>query len=96
MSVLTESTNVDQIMINEDGVIHVRTATRVFRDGVEISKIFHRATLAPGNDPATIGLTDSRCLNVLAAVHDQDTIDKFAAKVAAMEAVMSPGTVLVG
>jgi len=39
---LTEDTIVDSIDVLPDGQIQVRRANRVFRDGVEISKSYHR------------------------------------------------------
>jgi len=36
-----------QIEVLEDGHIQVRKATRVYKDGVEISKTYHRHVLAP-------------------------------------------------
>ena len=36
-----------QIEVLEDGQIQVRKATRVYKDGVEISKTYHRHVLAP-------------------------------------------------
>jgi len=39
-----------QVEVLEDGQIQVRKATRVFKDGVEISKTYHRHVLAPEAD----------------------------------------------
>jgi len=47
---LTEDTIVDSIDVLPDGQIQVRRATRVFRDGEEISKSFHRHVVSPGDD----------------------------------------------
>jgi hypothetical protein len=47
---LSKSTNVDQIVVTENGVILFREATRVFEDGVELSKTYHRSSLTPGQD----------------------------------------------
>ena len=41
-----------QIEILEDGQVQVRKATRVFKDGVEIAKTYHRHVLAPGESTA--------------------------------------------
>lgn len=45
---LTESTVIDKIEVYEDGSLNVRTATRVFRDGVQIAETYHRELLEPG------------------------------------------------
>ncbi len=47
---LTETTKVDQIEIIGDYTIQVRTATIIEKDGVEISKSFHRHVISPGDD----------------------------------------------
>jgi hypothetical protein len=47
---LTKSTVVDQITVTESGVVLFREATRIFEDGVELSKTYHRSSLQPGQD----------------------------------------------
>lgn len=47
---LTETTKVDLIEITENGHIQVRTATVIERDGVEISRTYHRNAIPPGSD----------------------------------------------
>lgn len=48
---ITKSVVLDQITIQEDGLILVRQATRVFDDdGSLIGERFHRLTLEPGVD----------------------------------------------
>jgi DNA-binding transcriptional LysR family regulator len=47
---LTKSTTVDQITVTESGTVFYREATRVFEDGVELSKTYHRSSLNPGQD----------------------------------------------
>lgn len=51
---LTEETTNDKIeIINFDAgypAVHVRTATIVLRDGIEINRIFHRHVLMPDAD----------------------------------------------
>ncbi len=47
---LTETTKVDQIEIVENGSIQIRTATIIERDGIEISRTFHRHVKHPGED----------------------------------------------
>ena len=44
---LTKETIVDKIEIIENGIVQVRTATRVKEDGVELSSSFHRHHLEP-------------------------------------------------
>ena len=44
---LTKETIVDKIEVIENGIVQVRTATRVLEDGVELSSSFHRHHLEP-------------------------------------------------
>lgn len=50
---LTEITKVDQIELVENNSIQVRTATIIEKDGVEISRTFHRHVVVPGSDVST-------------------------------------------
>ena len=47
---LTKTTNIDQITVNDNGTILYREATRILEDGVELSKTYHRTSLAPAQD----------------------------------------------
>jgi hypothetical protein len=47
---LTEITKVDQIELVENNSIQIRTATIIEKDGIEISRSFHRHIVAPGDD----------------------------------------------
>jgi hypothetical protein len=47
---LTKTTTVDQITVTEDGTVLYREATRIIEDGNEISKTYHRSSLAPEQD----------------------------------------------
>ena len=50
---LTETVKVDQIELIETNSIQIRTATIIERDGVEISRTFHRHVKHPGEDVST-------------------------------------------
>jgi hypothetical protein len=50
---LTETTKVDQIELTETNTIQIRTATIIERDGIEISRTFHRHVVVPGDDVST-------------------------------------------
>jgi hypothetical protein len=41
---------VDQITVTENGIILYREATKIFEDGVELTKKYHRTSLTPGQD----------------------------------------------
>ena len=47
---LTEKTIIDLIEVLETGILQVREATIIERDGVEISRTFHRYIASPGDD----------------------------------------------
>jgi hypothetical protein len=47
---ITKETAIDQITIQENGVILYREATRIMEDGVELTKTYHRSSLTPDQD----------------------------------------------
>ena len=47
---LTKTTTVDQITVNENGIVLYREATRIMEDGNQISKTYHRSSLTPAQD----------------------------------------------
>ncbi len=50
---LTERTEEDKIEILADGTIQIRIATVIERDGVEISRTYHRHVIQPDADVTT-------------------------------------------
>jgi hypothetical protein len=47
---LTKTTTVDQITVQENGIILYREATKILENDVEISKQYHRSSLTPAQD----------------------------------------------
>lgn len=47
---LTKQTVIDQITINENGVVLYREATRIIENGEVITQTYHRSSLVPGQD----------------------------------------------
>jgi len=47
---IEKQTTVDQITIQENGIILYREATRIIEDGKELTKTYHRTSLTPGQD----------------------------------------------
>jgi len=47
---LTKTTTVDQILVEENGIVLYREATRILENDVEISKKYHRSSLTPAQD----------------------------------------------
>jgi len=81
---LTERTTEDKIEIVGDYKhVQVRTATIIERDGVEISRSFHRHVVAPDAD---ISGESAEVQTVCNAVWTQDVKDAYAAHVASQGA----------
>jgi len=51
---LTETKVIDKIEVVENGTLQVREATRIFRDGQEVAKSYHRWSFAPGSDVSSM------------------------------------------
>jgi hypothetical protein len=47
---IEKQVSVDQITIQENGIILYREATRIIEDGKELTKTYHRSSLTPGQD----------------------------------------------
>jgi hypothetical protein len=47
---LTKTTVVDQITVEENGIVLYREATRIMEDGVQLSQTYHRSSLLPAQD----------------------------------------------
>ncbi len=47
---LTKTQQIDNITIDENNIVHVRTATVIAEDNKELSRAYHRNTLSPGAD----------------------------------------------
>ena len=47
---LTKTTVVDQITVQENGIVLYREATRIMEDGNQISQTYHRSSLSPAQD----------------------------------------------
>ena len=80
---LTEETVQDKIeIVSEHKFIQVRTATVIKRDGVEISRSFHRHVVAPDAD---ITGESAEVQAICAAVHTQAVKDAYASHIAAQQ-----------
>lgn len=47
---LTKQVVIDQITVQENGIVLYREATRIMEDGNQISQTFHRSSLTPAQD----------------------------------------------
>lgn len=79
---IENNVEVDQIDASRSGVVHVRTKTSVFEDGVFVSQSFHRHIVAPGDDYSG---EDARVQAICDATHTQETIDAYKASIAPKE-----------
>ena len=78
---LTEEIIEDKIeIVSEHKIVQVRTATVIKRDGVEISRNFHRHVVAPDSD---ITGESAEVKAICAAVHTQAVKDAYAAHLVA-------------
>jgi len=50
MSTFTETKVIDQITVTENGIVQIREATRILKDGEQIAQTYHRTSLTPAQD----------------------------------------------
>lgn len=77
---LTEKTIVDKIEVTETNSIQVRTATIIEKDGVELTRTFHRHVVAPGAD---ITNEDPKVQAIANAIWTEEIIAAYSASIAA-------------
>jgi hypothetical protein len=80
---LQKIVNVDQVEVVENGSVQVRTAIKIFENGKEINRTFHRHVVMPGDDYSG---EDTRVQAICAAVHTPEVI-------AAYQATLEPSRV---
>lgn len=76
---ITKTIAVDQITVSEDGTVVYREATRLMEDGVQLSKTFHRTSVAPGANLASV---PAKVAIVASAAWTPDVVEAYAAKMA--------------
>jgi hypothetical protein len=80
---LTKTTSIDQITVQENGFILYREATRIMEDGNEISKTYHRSSLAPAQDLTGV---PANVVAICNTVWTAEVIAAYQAAIAATEA----------
>lgn len=75
---LTERSAIDKIEVLENGIIQVRRADIVERDGLEIAKSYHRWTLTPGQD---LTGQEQRVIDVATAVWTAEVVATYTANI---------------
>ena len=76
---LTEKTIIDKIEIVENNSIQVRTATIIEKDGLELTRTFHRHVVAPGAD---ITNEDPKVQAIANAIWTEEIIAAYSASIA--------------
>jgi hypothetical protein len=76
---LTEKTIIDKIEIIENSSIQVRTATIIEKDGVELTRTFHRHVVCPGDD---ITNEDPKVQSIANAIWTEEIIATYLASLA--------------
>jgi hypothetical protein len=71
---------VDRIEVLKNGTVQIRTKTSIVEDGKEISGIFHRHVIAPGDDYSK---EDSKVVAICAVTHTTEVIFAYQAAQAA-------------
>jgi hypothetical protein len=76
---LIEKQIVDKIELVESNHIQVRTATIIEKDGVELTRTFHRHVLAPGDNVST---EDPKVQAIANAIWTEEVIAAYQASIA--------------
>jgi hypothetical protein len=74
---ITKEVVIDKIEVIENGGVLIREATRIVEDGNEISRSYHRSSLAPGAD---VSDQDPRVQAICNAVWTPEVIAAFNAQ----------------
>ena len=82
---LTKQAVIDQITVQENGIILYREATRIMEDGAELTKSYHRNSLTPAQDLTGVPA------NVVAICNTVWTAEVIAAYQAAQESQRNQG-----
>jgi len=87
---LEKRITVDQIEVVETGFVQIRVATKIFENGIELNKTYHRYVIAPGQDYSA---ENARVQAVCAAVHTPEVIAAYQAaqEASRVEAVSEAG-----
>ena len=80
---LIEKQIVDKIELVESNHIQVRTATIIEKDGVELTRTFHRHVLAPGDNVST---EDPKVQAIANAIWTEEVIAAYQAQIEGFKA----------
>jgi hypothetical protein len=76
---LTKTTVIDQILVEENGIVLVRETTRIMEDGNEISKQYHRTSFVPASD---VSAQPQNVQDICNVVWTQEVISAYQAQLA--------------
>ena len=82
---ITKTTNIDQITVEENGIVLYREVTRIMEDGNQLSQTYHRSSLTPGQDLTGVPANVVAICNV---AWTAEVIAAYQAQVAASQANM--------
>lgn len=85
---LTKTTVVDQVTVQENGIVLYREATRIMEDGVQLSQTYHRSSLTPAQDLTGI---PANVVAICNTVWTAECIAAYQASQAASEAARNSG-----
>jgi hypothetical protein len=71
---LIKKVAIDEITVQENGIVLVREATKIIDGGNEISKTFHRTSYVPGSD---VSETDAKVQTICAAAWTPEVVALF-------------------
>jgi len=86
---LTKQTVIDQITVQENGIVLYREATRIMEDGNQISQTYHRSSLTPAQDLTGI---PANVVAICNAAWTTEVIAAYQAAQAAAEAARNANT----
>ena len=81
---LTEKTIIDKIELIENNSIQVRTATIIEKDGIELTRTFHRHVVVPGAD---ITNEDPKVQAIANAIWTEETIAAYSASISSNKTI---------
>lgn len=73
---LIKKVAIDEITVQENGIVLVREATKIIDDGNEISKTFHRTSFVPGSD---VSKADEKVQTICAAAWTPEVVAAYLA-----------------
>ena len=78
---LTETTKVDQIEVLENGILQIRIATIIMKDGQELTRTFFRTSKSPGEN---VSDQDSKVQAIANAIWTEEVIAEYEQYVASL------------